>query len=72
MIQDIKEYTRFPIEGWLFPCWECGNITSSKTPIFYDKKIVYVPFCRYCKHLDIPYDLLHNFRIKYIVDCTLV
>lgn len=65
--------SRFPIDGWLFPCWKCDMITSSKIPIFYDKKILYIPFCKHCQNTETPSShLLHKDKVKYLIDHTLV
>jgi len=48
------EITRFPINGWLFPCLICGKIIGSKEKILYKKKFfklkyLEVPCCKKCK-----------------------
>ena len=48
------EITRFPINGWFFPCLICGKIIGSKKKILYKKNIFYskyleVPCCKRCK-----------------------
>ena len=58
--------SRFPIEGWIFPCWRCGEITSNTTVIFYNKKILYIPNCRHCKYSDIASNLIYKHKIIYI------
>jgi len=63
---DDNTMSRFPIEGWLFPCWNCGEISSYKKPLFYNKKIIYVPHCKYCKYFDIPSQEIKRYNIKFI------
>ena len=48
------EITRFPINGWLFPCLICGKIIGSKEKILYKKnffklKYLEVPCCKKCR-----------------------
>ena len=69
---DEDTISRFPIQGWLFPCWGCGCVTSRKKPLFYDKKIVCIPFCRDCKHVDISTDVIYRHLVKQITDHLLV
>ena len=66
--------SRFPLNGWFFPCIECARITSIKSPLFYNKKVIYIPFCKYCKYfnLSITYNSISPNKIKYITNYEIV
>ncbi len=66
--------TRFPIKGWLFPCYHCCTISSNKVIIFCKRKIVNFPVCNLCIRNNIKItskDILDH-KILYLSDYELV
>lgn len=71
-IYDTREenYKNLPLNGWLFPCLTCGEITSSHNNDVFKKnflssKLIYVPICKKCKRNKVEYEL-DPFYIKKI------
>lgn len=66
-----KNYKTLPLDGWLFPCTKCLDITGLyKTDIYYinccQKIEVGIPLCYRCiKKYDIKIDQLDKNKIKY-------
>lgn len=46
-IYDYEE--RFPIEGWLFPCFMCNSITSGRHYVYREDYYLAVPLCNTCE-----------------------
>ncbi len=55
---DTREYfnyteKKFPWNGWFFPCYNCGEITSNGTNIVYKiYKQLRIPYCKKCQFQD--------------------
>jgi len=50
----IPKKSNLPIDGWIFPCYMCREITSSNTKIIYKKYYFFryidlnIPLCNKC------------------------
>ena len=66
--------SRFPIEGWLFPCYHCGLISSNKIIMLCKKKIINFPVCKHCvqQNQKIIFGDILNSKIKYLSDYNIV
>jgi hypothetical protein len=59
-----------PLHGWLFPCINCGLITSSKKTIIFEKgilrnKYVDIPCCNKCiNNIDFKLDKTKIYKIN--------
>ena len=68
--RDHFNYTKkiFPWDGWFFPCYHCGEITSYGTNIVYKTyKQLRIPYCKKCQFqvdLDISKITLDKSNIK--------
>ena len=65
-----KNKQRFPLYGWIFPCFFCNTITSHNEVIhiMYNRDFIdiTVPKCLYCtkfKIVNLSYDKIHRQKV---------